>query len=108
MFDMFDPLTNSVSNENIHVAGKAIPSLIVHLGGTLVNTAPESTAHPPCLIIRLNGVIHSLVLIPERSDDNNSEDNKMNNDGPDSNEDRDEDGDEGEDEDNLLNEVDRY
>ena len=92
------------------MAEKAIPQLTVRLGGTLVNTAPEPTAHAPRLIIRLNGVIRGLVPISEGSDKNVSftssdENNKeMNSDGPD----RDGDDDDDDDDDNLLNEVDRY
>ena len=94
------------------MAEKAIPWLTVCLGGTLVNTAPEPTAHAPWLIIRLNGVNCGLIPIPEGSDKNfsfaGSDDNnkEVNSDGPERDEDEDDNNDC--DDDNLLNEVDKY
>jgi hypothetical protein len=92
------------------MAEKAIPQLTIHLGGTLVNTAPEPTAHAPRFIIQLNGVICSLVPIPECSDKNLSSTSSDDNDlkSKEINSNGDGNGNEDDNDDNLLNEVNRY
>ncbi|KAG6818800.1 hypothetical protein H0H93_001521 [Arthromyces matolae] len=98
--EKFVPLAQAKEpNPDTYVAEKAIPKLILRLGGARQNRAPEPT-RTPRLVVKLNGVIRSLVKIPQRNDTNH--DGVGSNPAPEDNEECDDI------DDDLIEEVNRY
>ncbi|KAG6825491.1 hypothetical protein H0H92_003572 [Tricholoma furcatifolium] len=64
--ESFVPLGQSKElNPDTYVATKAMPHITIRLGGVLQNKAPEPINTGTRLVVRLNGIIRSLVSLPE-------------------------------------------
>ncbi|KAG6848311.1 hypothetical protein H0H93_001313, partial [Arthromyces matolae] len=86
----FVPLAQARNpNPDTYVAQKAIPNLVLRIGGVRQNRAPEPT-QTPRLVVKLNGVVRALVTIPQQNDPDPKERPEEDADG------------------NLMDEVDRY
>ncbi|KAG6848015.1 hypothetical protein H0H93_004170 [Arthromyces matolae] len=53
------------TNPDTYVAPKATPRVTVRFNGELQNQPPKPSAHPPRLILRLNGRVRTIVALPK-------------------------------------------